>query len=206
MKIARVTPILKKGEHTNPCNYRSISSLGFMSKKFETCLQNRLYAFLNKYEPITNSQFGFLKQISNNDALNHLIEFLCKDLNSREHISCIFVDLRKAFNTVNHRKLHSKLEQIGVWGLGLELFMSYLSHRKQYDYLNGNSSTLKNNYRSASGQLNRLSAIPCVYKWASILVQPTKLYPFCGWHNSCDKKWQRWKTLLKMQHCSRTIE
>ena len=114
-----------------------------MSKIFESCLKNRLYAFLNKFKLITNSQFGFLKQISTNDALNHLTEFLYKGLNSREHISCIFVDLRKAFDTVNHSILLGKLEQIGVRGLALDLFRSYLSHRKQYVNLNGNSSTLK---------------------------------------------------------------
>ena len=48
LKFARVTLIFKKGEHTNPSNYRPISSLGYMSKKFKTCLKNRLYAFLNK--------------------------------------------------------------------------------------------------------------------------------------------------------------
>ena len=75
LRIARVTPTSKKGEHTNPSNYRSISSLGYMSNIFKTCLKNRLYAFLNKYKLITNSQFGFLKKNSTNDALNDLTEF-----------------------------------------------------------------------------------------------------------------------------------
>ena len=125
LKIARVTPIFKKGEHTNPSNYRPISSLGYMSKIFESCLKNRLYAFLNKFKLITNSQFGFLKQISTNDALNHLTEFLYKGLNSREHISCIFVDLRKAYDTVHQSILLSKFELIGVRGIAPELFMSF---------------------------------------------------------------------------------
>ena len=69
-----------------------------------------------------------------NDALNHLSEFLYKSLYYRERISCIFVDLRKAFDTINHSILLSKWEQ---------LFRSYSSHRKQYVNLNGNNSTLK---------------------------------------------------------------
>ena len=118
-------------------------SLGYMSTIFGTCLKNRLYAFLNKHKLITISQFSFSKQISTNDALNHPTVFLCKGLNSREHISCIFVYLRKAFDTVNYSILLSKLEKIGARGLALELFRSYLSHKRQYVKLNGNSSTLK---------------------------------------------------------------
>ena len=110
-----------------------------MSKNFESCFKSILFAFLNKFKLITKSQFGFLKQFSTNGALNHLTEFLYKGLISREHISCIFVDLRKAFDTVNHSIVLSKLEQIGVRGLTLELFRSYLSHRNQYVILNGNS-------------------------------------------------------------------
>ena len=85
-----------------------------------------------------------LKPVSTSKPLNHLTEFIRKRLNSKKHISCIFVHLRKAFRTVNHVVFLDKLKHNGVRGIALELLRSYLSDRKQHVFLGGVNTTLKN--------------------------------------------------------------
>ena len=73
----------------------------------------------------------------------NLTEKLFKDLNSKNHILSVFVDLRKAFDTVNHQILLRKLEEIGIRGLSLDFFRNYLTNRQQFVRLNGANSSLK---------------------------------------------------------------
>lgn len=143
LKIARITPIFKSGNKTNPSNYRPISSLPFLSKIFETCFKNRLLSFLEKNEIITQSQYGFLRGKNTSDALIDLTEFIYKNLNEKKHSLSVLVDLRKAFDTVNHKILLGKLERCGVRGLGLDWCRSYLSNRVQYVAINGKCSKKK---------------------------------------------------------------
>ena len=143
LKIARVTPIFKNGNKSNPSNYRPISSLPYFSKIFETCFKNRLVKFLQKNKILTESQYGFLRGKSTNDAIIDLTEFIYSNFNDKKHSLSVFVDLRKAFDTVNHKILLQKLERCGVRGLGLEWCRSYLSNRKQFVSVNGESSTVK---------------------------------------------------------------
>ena len=84
LKIARVTPIFKTGISTNPSNYRPISSLPFISKIFETIFKNRLLSFLEKYNIISSSQFGFLKGKNTSHALIDLTEFIYEKLDEKK--------------------------------------------------------------------------------------------------------------------------
>lgn len=143
LKIARVTPIFKNGITTNPSNYRPISSLPFISKIFETLFKTRLLSFLRKFSIITSSQYGFLKGKNTSHALLDLTEFIYKNLDEKNHILSVFVDLRKAFDTVNHRILLDKLERCGVRGVGLEWCRNYLTNRKQYVSHGGSKSELR---------------------------------------------------------------
>ena len=132
MKIAKITPVYKKGDAKICANYRPISSLPFLSKIIERCMANRIISFFNKYSLFSDKQFGFLKNKSTQDALLDFCENVYDALNAKKHNISILIDLKSAFDTVNHSILLKKLELYGIRGHGLEWIKSYLSNRKFY--------------------------------------------------------------------------
>ena len=89
-------------------------------------------------------QFGFCKNNSTTFALLHITEKIKETIDNKKYGCGIFIDLSKAFDTVNHEILLRKMEHYGIRGVALEWFRSYLSNRKQYVYLNGEPSQLEN--------------------------------------------------------------
>lgn len=136
LKTAKVTPIFKKGDKTNPNNYRPISMLYGLSKIIETIIKEQLLNFLEKTKFLSDNQHGFRKKHSTNSAILSLIEYIRKNNDLGYHVLALFLDLNKAFDTVNHKLLIQKLEKIGIKDLELNLFKSYLSNRKQYIEIN----------------------------------------------------------------------
>ena len=132
LKIAHTVPIFKKGDPTCINNYRPITILHFISKVFEKCLHSRLMNFLASNNILSTNQFGFLKQTSTEDAILKLVEYLYDSLNSKFNSINIFIDFKKAFDTINHPILIKKLEAYGIRGLPLELMTNYLQNRKQF--------------------------------------------------------------------------
>ena len=102
LKIAHTIPIFKKGDPTCINNYRPISILHFISKVFEKCLHNRLMNFFVSNNILSVNQFGFLKQTSTEDAILKLVEYLYDSLNSKFNSINVFIDFKKAFDTINH--------------------------------------------------------------------------------------------------------
>ena len=99
--------------------------------------------FLDKFKILTDFQYGFRTGISTSHAVNALLDYVYDGLNKKEHILSVFIDLRKAFDTVNHSILLSKLKQYGVRGSVLSLFEDYLTGRYQYVVVNGKCSEMK---------------------------------------------------------------
>ena len=130
LKCAKITPIYKKYEKYLYTNYRPISSLPFISKIFERCMANRIVSFFNKFELFSDRQFGFLKNRSTKDAIFNFTESIYDALDSKNHNISILVDLKAAFDTVNHAILLKKLERYGIRGQCLQWFQSYLKDRK----------------------------------------------------------------------------
>lgn len=143
MKVARITPIYKKGETCDPGNYRPIASLPFISKVYERSMANRLISFFDRFSIISPSQFGFHRHKSTTDAIEHLLEFIYSNLNNKKTTVDILIDLRKAFDTVNHGILLKKLIKLGIRGLPLKWFESYLANRKQFVSVGSKTSTLR---------------------------------------------------------------
>ena len=131
LKIAVITPIFKTGDIYTLTNYRPISVLPLLSKIFEKVIADRVRSWLTKHSLISTNQFGFQRGKSTVDALVSLTEQIYNSLNSRVHTVSVFVDLRKAFDTVQHDILLSKMCLMGFRGLPLALFKSYLSNRMQ---------------------------------------------------------------------------
>ena len=143
LKISKVIPIHKDGSTQIINNYRPISLLSVFDKIIEKLMHKRLYTFLTEYNILFENQFGFRKNNSTIYALIQITEKIKESIDNHKYGCGIFIDLRKAFDTVNHNILLIKLEHYGIRGAALKWFKSYLSDRKQYVYHNGESSKLK---------------------------------------------------------------
>ena len=143
-KCAKVIPIYKDGDQSDPSNYRPISLLPIIGKIFERLIYNRIVSFLNKFKLFNKKQFGFRNKRSTVDAICELTESIRTSLKSPNEISvCTFVDLKKAFDTVNHDILINKCQHIGLRGPIITFLKSYLSDRSQFVQIGKEKSTTK---------------------------------------------------------------
>ena len=142
-KSSVVTPIHKKGDTTDPTNYRPISLINNTAKIFEKILKLRLQNFVFKHKIISEMQFGFQPKKSTQDAITELVDKIYKSLDRSKPSLCIFLDLAKAFDTVDHKKLITLLEEAGIRGTPLKLFESYLNGRQQHTKVGSSLSTPK---------------------------------------------------------------
>ena len=128
-KLAQVIPVHKKGSTvataTVDCtNYRPISLLSNVSKIFEKVIHNKLYNFLNQNQCSYKHQFGFRKKHSTAHALIEITESIRVALDNGNFACGVFIDLLKAFDTVDHDILLSMLKYYGVRGISLQWFKS----------------------------------------------------------------------------------
>ena len=98
---------------------------------------NRIEYFLEEHNSIYELQFGFRNFFLTNHALLSIVESIRTNLDNKSFSCGVFVDLEKAFDTVNHTILLSKLSHYGIRGTSLEWFRSYLTNRKQCTTTNG---------------------------------------------------------------------
>ena len=129
MKLAKIIPLFKSGDEKLPNNYRPISILATLSKVLEKAVYIQIEEHF-KANYLTDTQFGFLKAHSTMDAVNNFIGNLAKN-RSRKTALAVFLDLRKAFDTVDHKILIEKLKVYGFDHIAINWFKSYLSNRAQ---------------------------------------------------------------------------
>ena len=131
LKLGKITPIFKKDNEELLENYRPVSTLPIFGKIFEKIIYKRLYSFLVSQGILHDSQFGFRKSHSTSHALNYSIFHIQEALKNGLHVLGIFIDLSKAFDTIDHEIVLKKLEIYGIRGVPLKLLESYLSNREQ---------------------------------------------------------------------------
>ena len=113
-------------------NFRPISLRSNLNKILEKLMFKRVHSFLEKENIIYNNQFGFRPKHSTNHALISITEQIRETLDSGQYACGIFIDFKKAFDTVNHNILLKKLDRYGIRGIALDWFKSYLSNRLQF--------------------------------------------------------------------------
>ena len=132
LKIAKVIPIYKKDDSSLINNYRPISLLPSISKILEKLVYKRLYSFLQNNNILIPNQFGFRQGHSTEYAILHMYDKIIEAFSNNEHIIGIFMDLSKAFDTIDHKILIHKLQHYGIRGRALSWFINYLQDRQQY--------------------------------------------------------------------------
>lgn len=143
LKTAKVVPIYKSGP-TEACdNYRPISLLSNLSKVLEKTVYTRLYSYLERFNLIYDFQFGFRKSHSTTHALVSFTTSVSDALDRGEYACGLFLDLQKAFDTVNLKILLEKLTIYGIRGICLNWFESYVSGRKQFVAIDNADSEIK---------------------------------------------------------------
>ena len=141
LKLTKVIPIYKANNPSLFTNYRPISLLSNFSKFFEKVMYNRITEFIEQYNILYRCQFGFRKNYSTSHALIHLINKVSSAIDQRETTVGVFLDLSKAFDTLDHQILFTKLEHYGIRDVALQWIKSYFTCRRQFVQINQTCSS-----------------------------------------------------------------
>ncbi|KAJ8047339.1 putative serine racemase [Holothuria leucospilota] len=171
LKIAKIIPIFKSGDKQQFSNYRPVSLLPSVSKLFEHLMYNRISSFIPKHNILTSFQYGFRKGYSTDMAAVNLVDKVSTALDNKLSAIGIFIDLSKAFDTIDHSILLNKLFAYGFRGVSYTWIESYLKNRVQYVHYNANAMYL-------SFQKGEAASLPNSHSVASGLSPP-----FAGKHN-----------------------
>ena len=136
LKIGKVVPIYKKDDAQVFSNYRPVSLLPSFSKILERLVFNRCVSFIDKQNIINDNQYGFHSGHSTYMAMIDLVDKICNAVENNKQTIGIFLDVSKAFDTIDHDILLRKLVHYGFRGTVIDWFKSYLSNRTQYIYYN----------------------------------------------------------------------
>ena len=142
MKLADVIPLFKGRNKAVLTNYRPISLLPTLSKLLEKVMYKRTYDFLTKHDILFRSQYSFRKKHSYEHAITELVGEICKGLETKKHTMAIFIDLSKAFDTISHNLLLTKMSLYGLRGTAHAWYNSYLSNRMMQAKCSTSTSTI----------------------------------------------------------------
>jgi len=150
-KIGIVCIIYKKGEKSNPENYRPITLLSTISKLFEKLIYNSIFSHISNLNLLYKYQSGFLRGHSTADQLLSIISFIFEAFHENKDVRAIFLDIAAAFDTIPHNLLLHKIKAYGIRGNCHDLLHSYLENRKFQVRVNGELSIVSRNNFINSG-------------------------------------------------------
>ena len=142
LKTAKVVPIYKAGDINEVTNYRPISILSIFSKILEKLVHTRKL-FFKCHSALTSTQYGFRPKYSTFHALLDITNSASDNIEKKLYTGLVFLDLTKAFDTVNHSILLYNFEHYGIRGIVNNFFGSFLSNRNQYVTINKTNFSLK---------------------------------------------------------------
>ena len=138
-----MVPIYKEGNKEDFSNYRPISLLPVFGKVMERIIYTRMMKFIDKFKTLNDSQFGFRKKRITIDALACVVEEVRHAKFLKIPSVCVFLDLRKAFDTLDHKILFDKLHRYGFRGPIFSLLSSFLQNRSQFLQVENHKSSLR---------------------------------------------------------------
>jgi len=138
---ANVTPIFKKGDRANPSNYRPISVTSIRCKLLEHILYYSIMEHLTNHQILSDKQYGFRPNHSCETQSLNIVEEIQLALDHHLSVDLVFIDFRKAFDTVSHHHLMKKLYHYGVQGNVYNWISCWLTGRTQWVVIKGHSST-----------------------------------------------------------------
>jgi len=143
LKISQIVPVLKCSSPSIPSHYRSISIIPTVSKIFEKIVYARVSNFLNKTKLLTNFQYRFRNNAPTELAVSAIYERFLENKDKGKTTCAVFLDLSKAFDTVDHKILIRKFMYYGIGGKQNSFFKFYLTNRKQCTKVNNYSSNFQ---------------------------------------------------------------
>ena len=142
-KCGKVTALFKTGDRTDPNNYRPITVLPIVSKILEKAAHSQIYNYLQENKLLSSSQFGFRPKSSTEIALVNFTDSILENMDKGLITGVVSIDLTKAFDTVDHGILYTKLKVAGFADTSVDWIKSYLTHRTQITAIGNVYSTAK---------------------------------------------------------------
>ena len=136
-----ITPIFKKGQQTEPANYRPVSLTSHIIKTFERVLRTHMVAHLEGNKLLNKNQHGFRAQMSCMTQLIDHVDHVLKCLSNGDEVDSIYLDFAKAFDKVDHKILLAKVRRYGIRGKVYKWIKEFLSNRVQTVLVEGKKSS-----------------------------------------------------------------
>lgn len=132
LKTAKITPIHKKGQSDDVNNYRPISMLNHFSKIVEKIIKTRLVNFIKKHYGFDSQQYGFQEHSNTLGTTVDLLDYITSELDKNNYVVVVYIDLKKAFDTVDIEILLDKIWKMGFRGVCYRLLKTYSKGRKHF--------------------------------------------------------------------------
>lgn len=145
LKHAKIVPVYKGDDETDPSNYRPILLLSVFNRIFEKIVYNRLKSYIEDNELLYKAQYGFREKFSTQHAILDIVNTIQTNMDKKMFTCGIFLDFKKAFDTVNRTILLDKLHHYGIRGIVHEWFSSYLANRTQTTHIDNDHISSKKN-------------------------------------------------------------